>query len=409
MENETSKKMFSKSVLVTAIIVAFVAGIIVGPKIKTYVLSRSITDAESVDSVIKNSAQFPLLTHVWNILDSSFIAERPTADEKLYGMIKGLVASYGDPYTEFFDPKEAKQFSEEVGGAFEGVGMEVDKKDGLIVVIAPLKDMPAYKAGIKAGDVIIKIDSEPTTSMSLEEAIQKMRGKKGTKVTVTILRENQAEPQDITIERDTITVPSIDVVKKDGVRIVSLYTFTENSYNDFKNAIADFDATVEKGLIIDLRTNPGGYLDASTDIASLFVPAGKVIVREKSRDETEVVHRSKGTKSPFQDKKIPIVILVDGGSASASEILAGALREHDIATLVGTQTYGKGSVQEYQELPLGTSIKVTVAQWYTPNGVSISKEGLKPDIEEHFNVEEFQKNKRDNQLERAIEIILKNQ
>lgn len=409
MEHDISKKTVTRSVLLAGIVIAFVVGVVLGPKIRLYVSSRSLTDAQSVESVITKSEQFSLLTRVWNILDTSFIADRPAADDKLYGMIKGLVASYGDPYTEFFDPKEAKEFSEEVGGAFEGVGMEVDKKDGVIVVIAPLKNTPAYNAGIKAGDIIVKIDGEPATNMSLEEAIQKMRGKKGTHVILTIMREGEAEPREVDIERDTISVPSIDVVKKDGIRIVSLYTFTENSYTDFKSAIDDYDPAVEKGLIIDLRANPGGYLDAATDIGSLFVPAGKVIVREKSRDESEVVHRSKGVKSAFQDAHIPVVILVDGGSASASEILAGALHEHNIATLVGTQTYGKGSVQEYQELPLGTSIKVTVAQWYTPEGVSISKEGLKPDVIIPFDVASFQKNKTDNQLQKAIEIITKKQ
>lgn len=400
----TMQKTSLKGVLFISLI-AFLAGVFLGPIIKNYVASRTLADTQSVEKVITKSEQFPLLLHVWNILDTDFIEKTPAANDKIYGMIKGLVASYGDPYTEFFDPKETKSFTEEVSGQFEGVGMEVDNKHGLLMVIAPLKDTPSYKAGMKAGDIITKIDDQTTADMTLEEAISKMRGKKGTSVTITVIRKGTAEAFDVTIVRDVIAIPNIEVKKVDGVRVVALYTFTDNSYSEFKNAIADYDPKTEKGLVIDVRGNPGGYLDAAIDIASLFLPSGKIIVSEKSKDDTSLVHRSKGYNTVFQDSQIPVVVLVDGGSASASEILAGALSEQKVATVVGTQTYGKGSVQEFQQLPLDTAIKVTVAQWYTPNGISISKEGLHPDTEVVFDVEAYAKTKKDSQLEKALQII----
>lgn len=406
MENSpyVQSKSSLKPLLFVAVI-AFVVGAFAGPHIRNYVASRAITDAQSVQSLIENSEQLPILVQVWNRLDADFINETPSANDKLYGMIKGLVASYGDPYTEFFDPKEAKEFSEQVSGAFEGIGLEVDNKEGIIVVVAPIKNTPAYKAGIKSGDIIAKIDGETTAQLSLEEAIKKMRGKKGTHVVLTVLRQDTAEPIVFDLTRDTISVPIVEVKHINDVRIVALYTFTENSYKEFKEAVSDYDPKKEKGLIIDLRSNPGGYLDASVDIASLFLEAGEVVLREQSKDKKETVYRSKGYKTVFQNNAVPVVILVDGGSASASEILAGALSEKGNAIIVGTQTYGKGSVQEYQELPLGTSMKVTVAEWHTPNDVSISKEGLKPDVVLPLDVDLYAKEQRDNQIEKAIEII----
>jgi carboxyl-terminal processing protease len=269
-----------------------------------------------------------------------------------------------------------------------------------------MKDSPAYKAGIKAGDKILKIDETVTTDLSVDEAIKLIRGDIGTKVTITILRGEELAPREFTIVRQSIEIPTLDTEKRsDGIFVVRLYNFSANSSELFKKAMTEFKSSNYKKLILDLRGNPGGYLESAVDMASYFLKEGEVIVRESSNDKKdEEVFKSKGYNI-FGDKS-KFVILVDGGSASASEILAGALSEQGVATMIGEKTYGKGSVQELLPVTNDTSIKITVANWYTPNGVSISKNGLEPNIVSTFTDEDI-KNKVDTQFERAVEFINK--
>ena len=380
----------------------FLVGYLAGGKTFTSVKAQSVMP----DSVINGST---LLGEVQGILGSKFINWKasttpPTAKEKEYGMIKGYVDSYKDPYTIFFPPAAAKSFAQNVKGSFGGVGMQVSEKDGRVIVIAPLKDSPAMKAGIKAGDLIATIDGKDTASMSSEEAVSLIRGDIGTDVKIGVLHKDTKVVVEVKITRQEIKIPTIDTEKKNGTFIIHLYNFSAESPDLFEKALKEFLNSGTQYLILDLRGNPGGYLEAAVNMASFFLPEGKVIVSEKKGDPKDNSdHRSKGFN--LFNNNLKMVILVDAGSASASEILAGALKDHAIAKIVGEKSFGKGSVQELINLSDGSSIKVTVAKWYTPNGVSISEHGIVPDVEAKLDVKMLTDKKIDNQILMAIDVV----
>ncbi len=343
----------------------------------------------------------------WNILNEKYIANDKVNDkDKVWGAIKGLAASYNDPYTEFFPPTEAKEFHESINGTFGGVGLEIGIKDKILTVIAPLKGTPAEKSGIKSGDKILKINETITSDMTVEKAISLIRGEPGTKVTLTTFREGDKEPKAVILTREVIDIPTIDTeARKDGIYVIRLYQFSANSTKLFQNALKDFVKTGDKKLILDLRGNPGGYLDVAVDMASWFLPSGKKVVTEDyGEKEKPVIYRSRG----YSDisSKVKIVVLVDGGSASASEILAGALKENGVATLVGEKTYGKGVVQELIDVADGSELKITVARWLTPNGNSINELGITPDYVVEITDKDIEA-KRDSQMEKAVEVLNK--
>lgn len=326
-----------------------------------------------------------LLEKVQSTMNEKFVfwkssSTLPTEKELEYGMIQGYVSSYKDPYTVFLPPREAKSFTENVTGSFGGVGMNVGMKDGNIVVIAPLKDSPAMKAGILAGDIITAVDGKNMMGLSSDEAVSLIRGQIDTKVVITVLHKDAKATKEITIIRKEIKIPTLDIEKKSGVFIIKLYNFSAESPELFRNAVNDFVTSGYKHLVIDLRGNPGGYLEAAVTMTSFFLKEGQVVVSEKQgKNEAVVNHRSTGIAGiPVGTK---VVVLVDGGSASASEILAGALKDQGVAKVVGEKTFGKGSVQELVNYDDGSSLKVTIAKWYTPNGINISESGIKPDIE----------------------------
>lgn len=347
---------------------------------------------------------------VWDILGEKYVptgksTTTVTDQEKVWGAIQGLTDSLGDPYTTFMPPEETEDFETDISGNFEGIGMEISKKEGVLSVIAPLKGSPSEKAGLKTGDKIITIDGESTANLTTDKAVKLIRGPKGTIVKLGVIREGSTKPLEISVTRDVINVPSLETEIKDDVFVISLYNFYADSKSQFRQALKDFAKSKKSRLIIDVRGNPGGYLDASVDMASWFLPLGKVIVREsfgENSDRAEKVYRSKGYDI-FNDK-LKLVILVDGGSASASEILAGALKENDRATLVGTKTYGKGSVQELIEITPETSLKVTIARWLTPDGNSISENGLTPDFVVEMSEADI-KAERDPQMDKALELL----
>jgi len=281
--------------------------------------------------------------------------------------------------------------------------MEIGIKDEVLSVVAPLKGSPAEEAGVKAGDKIITIDGKPAADLSTDKAVKMIRGPKGTVVKITVLRNGDAKPLTFEITRAVIDIPTVKTEIKGDVFVISLYNFYAQSQQQFSKALKEFVDSKKGKLVLDLRGNPGGYLDAAVDMASWFLPKGKVIVREEFGDGKEdTVYRSKGYDI-FSDK-LKMMILIDGGSASASEILAGALQENSIAKLVGSKTYGKGSVQELVKVTDTTSLKVTIAKWLTPNGVSISNGGLTPDYEVKIS-EEDAKNKKDSQMDKALELL----
>ncbi len=321
---------------------------------------------------------------VWKLLDQKFASPSSTQtvsnEDRINGAIKGMVRTFGDSYTAFLPPVESADFAENISGNFSGIGMEVGIRNNLLTVIAPLPDTPAEKAGLLAGDFITKIDNISTEQMSIDEAVHRIRGEKGTSVELSIYREGELEVRNFTITRDNITIPTVKTEEKDGVFIIKIYSFNAIAEAKTQEALRDFANSQSKSLIIDLRGNPGGYLQSAVSIAGFFLPSGKVVVREQFKDtDKEKLYRSQGrTFYDFNPKNL--VVLVDRGSASASEILAGALKEHNVATIIGTNTFGKGSVQELINLKSGASIKITIARWMTPNGISISENGLEPNI-----------------------------
>jgi len=346
---------------------------------------------------------------VWSLVEEKYVPtseeKNATEQEKIQGAIQGMVASLGDSYSRFLTPEENKEFNESISGNFSGVGMEVDRKDGVIKVISPLKDSPAEKAGIKAGDIVLKIDDKPTADLSVDEAVKLIRGPKGSTVELIIAREGEPGSKSIKIVRDSIKIPTLDYKKrKDDVFVISLFNFSQGVENDFRKALREFVLSKSDKLIIDLRGNPGGYLDAAVDVSSWFLPTGKIIVQEDfGKDVPEKVFRSKGYN--IFNKNLKVVVLVDGGSASASEIVAGALSEHGVAKIIGEKTYGKGSVQELIPISEDTSLKLTIARWLTPNGLTISESGIEPDIKIKQSKEDDEKGI-DTQLEEAVKFLL---
>ena len=345
---------------------------------------------------------------VWDLLDDKFVAAsttKPITDEdKLNGAIAGLVSAFGDPYTMYFPPADAEIFEGDISGNFGGVGMEVGMRENVVTVIAPLPDSPAKAAGIQSGDAIIKIDGVTTEGMGVDEAVKKIRGEKGTEVALTLVRKDVGDLIEVKVVRDTINIPTIKTERKDGVFIIALYNFSAISEAKMSEALREFIKSGDKKLVLDLRGNPGGYLQSAVNIASYFLPAGKVVVRENYDGDTEEdAYRSTG-RDLHAIRDFKMAVLIDGGSASASEILAGALGEHNVAKLVGAQSFGKGSVQELVSLDTGSSLKVTIARWFTPNGVSISKNGLTPDFPVEFKLEDREAN-RDPQMDAALKYL----
>jgi carboxyl-terminal processing protease len=352
---------------------------------------------------------FAPLWKAWHTLDEKFVPATTTNEildeDKVWGIIQGLASSFDDPYTVFLPPIDNEIFEEDISGSFGGVGMEIGIQNDTLTVIAPLKGTPADNAGIQAGDKVYFVDDESTDGLSIEEAVQKIRGEIGTKVKLTIAREGVGEFLDIDVVRDVIKIPTINTELTDkGVFVIELYNFSAVAANEFRLALREFVSSGTNKLLLDLRGNPGGFLEASVDISSWFLPSGKVVVQEHFGEggETEY-YRSRGYN--IFNENLEMAILINRGSASASEILAGALREHNIATLIGDRTFGKGSVQELVEITSDTSLKVTIARWLTPNGTSISDGGLSPDIEIKMTPEDIEEG-RDPQKERAIEFLL---
>ncbi|MFA6520277.1 MAG: S41 family peptidase [Candidatus Paceibacterota bacterium] len=403
MENFSKTKQY----LITVILIGlfFIAGVYVGIQNRSEI--EKVAGISGKETAVTTTADFAPFWKAWNTLnEKSLSADKITDQDRVYGAISGLVGALNDPYTVFFKPTEAKSFEEEISGNFEGIGMEVGIKDNVLTVIAPLKDTPAYRAGIKSGDKILKINNTSTSDLGIDGAIKLIRGPKGSTVTLTIFREGEKQPKDVVIVRDTVSIPTLDTeLRKDGIFVIKLYSFSATSANLFRAAMKEFVEAKTDKLLLDLRGNPGGYLDAAVSMASWFLPNGKVVVTEDYGDKKEQdIYRSKGYDI-FNDK-LKFVILIDGGSASASEILAGALQNNGKAKLVGTQSFGKGSVQEVVKLTPDTLLKITVAKWLTPDGTSISEKGLTPDYEVKVTAKDVEA-KIDPQLSKAVELLLK--
>jgi carboxyl-terminal processing protease len=342
--------------------------------------NRDLTDIKDLDL-----SKLDILNEVRGDMSKKFVSWKatytpPTAKEVEQSIVSGYVNSFKDPYTIYFPPVSAKAFEENVKGSFGGVGMEVGEKDGYITVIAPLKDSPSQKAGIKAGDVVLFVGGQDISNMSTEQAVSFIRGEAGTVVKIKIFRPAEKIQKEFEIKREIIKIPTLDTELKNGVFIIHLYNFSAESPELFRNALVKFTESNVDKMIIDLRGNPGGYLEAAVNIASFFLDEGKMVVSEKGNESYgSIEHRAKAFKA--FNEKLKLYVIVDGGSASASEILAGALQDQGVAKVYGQKSYGKGSVQEFINLKTAGALKVTVANWYTPNGKSITENKIVPDVE----------------------------
>jgi len=345
-----------------------------------------------------------LFWEAWNKLQEKFVSpEKLDIQKMIYGAISGMVKSLEDPYTVFLVPDEAKKFLEDVSGQFEGVGMEIGIRKGQLQVIAPLEGTPAQKAGLRSGDEIIKINDTPTADLTVDEAVNLIRGPKGTEVTLTIFREEWGKTEEIKIVRDVIEVPSLKwELKDDNIAYIQLYQFSERAGFDFRMAAIEILNSPAEKIILDLRNNPGGYLEVARDISGWFLERGQIVAIEDFGKGAEQNIYKAGGNARFLG--YPIVILINQGTASGSEIMAAALRDNRGIKLIGEKSFGKGSVQELEKLREGASLKITVAKWLTPSGEFITDKGLEPDIKVEMTDQDYEEG-RDPQLDKAIEII----
>ncbi len=317
-----------------------------------------------------------LFSDVLNLVRENYV-EEPSIKDMIYGALSGMVSSL-DPFSAFFPPEKYREFMQETEGEFGGVGIEISMEKGRPVVVAPIEGTPAFKAGLRAGDIIIAVDGEDTFGKSLLEIVKQIRGKPGTKVKLTIMRKGAEKPFTVEITRAIIKIESVKYTKFEDLGYIKLTQFQHYTSRDLKMAIKDLLTQDVKGLIIDLRNNPGGLLSEAVKVSDLFLPEGKLIVYTKGRRDED---RYYAKEPPAIPEDIPVVILINKGSASASEIVTGALRDHNRATVVGENSFGKASVQNIIPLEDGSAIKITVAYYYTPKGQLIHKKGIKPDVE----------------------------
>lgn len=353
---------------------------------------------------------FKLFWDTWDLLSREYLDKKAIDPQKLFfGAISGMVQAVGDPYTFFLTPEQQKSSKEELNGSFEGVGIQLGfSKDKRLVVIAPLAGTPAAEAGIKPQDVILTIDEHDTTNITLPEAVRLIRGPKGTQVTLTLFREGEMQSKEFTLVRDTIIVKSVEVEFKNTpegkvIAHLKLSRFGERTKDEWEKGVSDILSKGADSLILDVRNNPGGFLEGAVFIASEFLEGGDVVLQENASGLRQAFKVSRSGKLT----KIPIIVLINKGSASASEIVAGALKDRGRARLVGEKTFGKGTIQEAQDLEGGTGIHITVAKWLTPKGIWVNDtDGLEPDVKVESRVDsEEEDDAGDLQLEKALELL----
>lgn len=357
----------------------------------------------------KIDVDFSLFWEVWQLLSEKYVDRTKLNVQKMYyGAIKGMVAALDDPYTVFLTPEENKMSKDDLGGKFEGIGAQLGLKNGQIVVVAPLKNSPAEKAGVKAGDAILEVDGKKTDKWTLFEAVSKIRGKGGTTVALTLLRGGKELT--VEIQRGEINVASVEITYERGVAIVKLTRFGDDTQKIWDETVQDvarqYNKGTVKGMVLDLRDNPGGYLEGSVYISSEFLPYGTLVVSQEQLDKKSQKHTVM-RNGKLTD--IPLVVLVNKGSASAAEIVAGALQDHKRARLIGEKTFGKGSVQEAVDLNKGAGIHITVAKWILPKGTWINSKGVTPEIviENKEDEQNTLTRQTDIQLEKGLEEVLK--
>ena len=367
---------------------------------------------KSVQLTTAQKTDLTLFWEVWSKLETNYLDKEAIDPQKMiYGAISGMTAALDDPYTSFFPPTENSRSKEDLSGEFSGVGIQLGFVDKTLAVVAPLPGNPAERAGIKAGDLILHIKDEAkgldkdTSGINLLNAVDYIRGRKGSSVTLTIFREKDGQPKNYTLVRDTINVPSVELTwvgRDKGIAQLKVNRFGDKTLDEWNKAVSEVITKAGRGVVLDLRNNPGGYLQRAIDLGSEFIADG-VIVQQQGKDSTE----SFGVDRRGRLYGMPLVVLVNRGSASAAEILAGALAERLGAKLVGEKTFGKGTVQEVLDLPGGAGVHITIAKWNLPSGRNIHKDGITPDVEVEYIADEENPSK-DNQLDKAIEVLTGN-
>ncbi len=389
----------AKKVVLAILIFVFILALLLGCFSAGVLAGRHLQRTEKQETMDKEKAGLEKFEEVLLIIKSTYV-EKISSKKLIAGAIKGMMESLDDPYSRYLDKSHFQMVEEETAGNYEGVGIMLGMEDSKLTVISPIKDTPADKAGIKTDDTIIKVDKKSTKNMTINQAVKLIRGPKGTTVVLTIERKGEKEPLEFELERAKIETPNVSSkIVEDDIGYVHLHFFGGGSADRVKEAVEELKDQGAKGIILDLRNNPGGLLDESIDVASVFMDSG-VVVKIKERKGAEQVFRTRG----HADSKIPLVILVNKGSASASEIVAGAIQDTDRGVVVGETTFGKGSVQDVRRLSDGSGILITIAQYFTPKGRSLHKKGVKPDEVVKTDKEVPLKDE-DPQLDRAKEII----
>jgi len=347
----------------------------------------------------EEKVDFSVFWEAWDLIEKNYILGPLDRKKMVYGAVSGMVDSLGDPYSTFLTPEENSALEEDMKGVFGGIGAEVGYRDDYITIIAQPKDSPAERAGLMAGDRIVEVDGKSTEGLNVDDVVKMIRGEKGTSVKISITRGKDAMAFDIT--RETIIDKTVKWEMKDGqIAYIEISQFKQDTAKELDNEIGNILAQDPKGIVLDLRNNPGGYLDVVVEVASRFVDEGNVIVTEESGKNSEV-YKAKGGK---RFENVPMAVLINEGSASAAEILSGALKDHKLATLVGKKTFGKGLVQGISEMEDGSALKITVAKWLTPNGNNINKDGIAPDVEVDYSMDDFKADK-DPQMDKALELV----
>lgn len=362
-----------------------------------------VSGVANIQNGTTTDADFSAFWQAWKTIDDNYLKSGDVNNQKkVYGAIRGLAASLGDPHSGFFDPPDNKKFQEDIEGEFGGIGAEIGIRKEQLVVVAPLKDTPAERAGLLAGDKILKINATSTEGLAVDEAVKLIRGPINTQVVLNIYRDDWSAPKDYNITRAKISAPTVKLEMKDGgIAHIELYSFNANANKLLYDVLIEALQKNAKGIVLDLRNDPGGYLEVAVDIAGWFLPKGTLVVSETQKNGPSQDFVSDGSGAL---QSLPMVVLINGGSASASEILAGALRIQRKIKLIGEQSYGKGTVQQLFPLKDSSSLKLTVAQWIMPDGTILEGNGLKPD-EEIKITEEDVKNKKDPQLDKAMEVL----
>ena len=371
------------------------------------VKQSDVSPVAALSSIITSGsakADLGVFWHVWDMLDQNYVDDGALNSQNMvYGAIKGMVSSLNDPYTVYMTPEETAEFERSLNGKLDGIGAELTVRNGNLIIVSPLKDSPAEKAKLLPGDIIYKIDGALSSEMTLFDAIMKIRGEKGTKVVLTIMRESVKQPFDVEIVRDNVNVDSVSMFDKgNGIFDISINQFNDTTKSEFEAKVKELLLQEPKGIILDLRYNGGGYLDTSVDVASEFLK-GKVevsTIKRREASDTETLY----SYDTARLADVPLVVLINSGSASASEIVAGAIQDHKRGVIMGETSFGKGSVQEVDNLSDGSSIRMTIAKWFTPSGKNIDKEGIKPDIEVKLTDADAAKNV-DPQMDAAIKYL----